>query len=257
MWAFRRAIAIKDKWVPTVRLTVSLVDPFCLSDNIQGVDMSKDLEVSVVDFSNISRLSWLVGHAGTPAFLAWRAHAKHFPLLKDIKDTISLARAPADSKTFVFVEIRGKTLLVANTPRRVSLALTGHPGAEAGSFEDETGILGWFLDELEKDIKTFKENTSDSLSSCSSSDTEAEDDARATRAAIKKGLADLRASSAVRPATWQPSRGAFRITKRADRSMKELKLVFSKKRKVIREADVTQAVQPAVANGLQWAAGGK
>ena len=268
MWAFRRAIVINDKLVPTVRLMASLIDPFRLSRNIQGVDLSVDMEVNVVIFSNIARLSWLVGPPGTHSSLVWRAHAKNFPLLKEIKESvkqgetimegeITHARATKDSKTFLFVEVRGKILLVANTHRRLSLALTGHPGVEAGSFEDEVSILSWFLTELVKDITTFKEDAGDSLSSCSSSDTKEEDDATGRHAAITNGLAVLRASSAVRLATWQQERGAFKITKKEDKSMKEFRVVPSKKRKanVTIDEDMTRAVEEAVASGLLWAEG--
>ncbi len=161
MRPFHRALTVNGTAVPAVRRTASLVDPYSLSGNIAGMDLSVDLEVNVADFSSSACHSWLVGpHAliNAPSSVLC-----NIPLLQEMKGTIkngkpSSAWAANDIESFVFVEIRGKILRVANTPRRVSLALTGHPGVEPGSFEDEIGILGWFLTELDNDIKKVTKN---------------------------------------------------------------------------------------------------
>ena len=133
-------------------------------------------------------------------------------------------------------ESQGVALLVVNTPRSVVLAPTGHPGADAGSFEDKAGVLAWFIKELASDIEALQKkhvdenacdpdgkNTCDSESSCSPSDAEpGEDD---TAKAIMGGLEVLRASSAVRFATWEPFQKAFKITKMNTESIKEFNVV--------------------------------
>ena len=165
-WSFRRAIAVNETLVPAVRVTASVVDPFSLSGGVRGVDLSVDLEVNVVHFSDKHYLMWLVGPNAlimAPSLMWWRERAKDIPLLQEIKETIAKGEPPLpapartkDIKSFVFVNVRGKTLLVANNPRCVSLALAGHPRMEPGSFEDETGILNWFLTELDNDIKKLQ-----------------------------------------------------------------------------------------------------
>ncbi len=181
LWGFRRAIAANETLVPAVRVTASVVDPFSLSGGVRGVDLSVDLEVNVVHFSDKHDLMWLVGpHAliKAPSLMWWRERAKDIPLLHEIKEMIGKGKRPRateDIQSFVFVNVRGKTLLVANNPRCVSLALAGHPRMEPGSFEDETDILNWFLTELDNDIKELQEKLAtpcDALSSSSPDDTE-------------------------------------------------------------------------------------
>ena len=180
------------------------------------MDLSVDLEVNVVDFSSYACHSWLVGPHGVinapPAVLC------NIPLLQEIKETIkngqrSSALAANDIESFVFVKIRGKILLVANTSRRVSLALTGHPGVEPGSYEDQIGILGWFLTELDNDIKKVKENHQircDAFNFSNPYDTEPLNDE--ANLAIKSGLLSLMASDNVFFADWLPGM-CLKVTK--------------------------------------------
>ncbi len=213
MWAFHRALTVNGALVPAVRRTASLVDPYSLSGSIAGMDMSVDLEVDVVDFSSYACHSWLVGPHGVinapPAVLC------NIPLLQEMikNGQPSSALAANDIESFVFVKIRGKILLVANTSLRVSLALAGHSGVEPGSFEDEIGILGWFLTELDNDIKKLKENHKircDALNFSNPNDTEPLND-EATLA-IKKGLVSLMASDNVFFAEWLPDMKSLQVT---------------------------------------------
>ena len=100
---------------------------------------------------------------------------------------------PREQKSLVLVEVRGKILLVLNHPSQVSLALRGHPGALPGSFEDETGILGWFLTELEKDIKVLLEKPQQpqTLQSQESLESEPEPQDEEKQKAIDEGLERL------------------------------------------------------------------
>ena len=100
---------------------------------------------------------------------------------------------------------QGKILLVLNHPSQVSLALRGHPGALPGSFEDETGILGWFLTELEKDIKVLLEKPQQPQAKSSHESLESEPQDEEKQKAIDEGLERLRGHHKVCSATWLPS----------------------------------------------------
>ncbi len=164
MWAFRRAIAVNDTFVPAARLTASLIDPFSLSGNMEGVDLDVELEVNIVDFSSCAYLSWLVGPRAVikaPSFLRWRARAKDIPLLQEIKEMIGKGKPPREGgqghqKPCLCESQRGRNSR-SPTPPVALLAPTGHAGMEAGSFEDESGIFGWFLTKFENAIKKLQE----------------------------------------------------------------------------------------------------
>ena len=119
--------------------------------------------MNLVSFEAAADVKWLAGPRGAikVPFLWWRQHSSSIPLLMVIKDLSKQGkpgrRMPKEQKSLVLVEVRGKILLVLNHPNQFAMALRGHPGALPGSFEDETGILGWFLTELEKDIKMLQE----------------------------------------------------------------------------------------------------
>ena len=116
------------------------------------------------------------------------------------------------------------------------MALTSLPGVDAGSFQDEAGILSWFLKELKNDIETLQETRR----------TEPEEDDIAK--AIKAGLVVLRASSEVRFVGWRPSSNSFRVTKMKQKTMKHFKVPSPKK-------GLTQkaAFNKTVADALRWA----
>ncbi len=57
------------------------------------------------------------------------------------------------------------TLLVGNKTCRMTLALANNAGLDAASLEDKACILGWFLTELAKDIKTPLETRRECLNS--------------------------------------------------------------------------------------------
>ncbi len=268
MLSIRRAIAVNNRLVPTEPLTAKIIDPFCLA-YLGG----EDIEVEVVDFSTCAYSTWLVGPTGVikGRYGWWISNAKSIPLLGEIKDMVARGRGLRSKSRWryndlVFVKVRGVALLVVNKPRSVVLALTGHPGADAGSFEDKAGILAWFIKELASDIEALQKkhvdenacerdckNTCDSESSCSPSDAEpGEDD---TAKAIVGGLEVLRASSAVRFATWEPFQKAFKITKMNTESIKEFNVVPPKKRKATKAnaEGISHAFDSAVAEALLWA----
>ncbi len=242
MLSIRRAIAVNNRLVPTEPLTAKIIDPFCLSE-LGG----EDIEVDVVDFSTSSySISLLVGPKGIVLGRRslWQSCAKDIPLLNEIKDvvkkgrdllSVGLSRA-AKRDSFVFVQVRGETILVANKPRCVELALTSHPRVAAGTFEDEASTLSWFLAELTGEIETLRETGEE----------QPEEDEAAK--AIKAGLAVLRASSAVGRANWRPRKHAIRVTKMNKKSVKDFKVPSPKTGKTQKAA-----IDKTVADALRWA----
>ena len=197
-------------------------------------------------------MCWLIGPRGFVSTESqsgrcrWWEYAKDIPLLNEIQDQVVKGRDILTAKkkgvvkvrdSFVLVQVRGRNILVANKPRRgVTLALTSLPGVDAGSFQDEAGILSWFLKELKNDIETLQE----------AGRTEPEEDEIAK--AIKAGLVVLRASSEVMRATWRPANNAFRVTKMKAKSAKLFKVPSRKTRKTQKAA-----IDKTVEDALRWA----
>ncbi len=240
----RPGIVVNDRLVPTAPQTAKILDPFSLTD-LGG----EDVEVNVVDFSATAyNMCWLIGPRGLVPTESrrWWAYAKDIPLLNEIQDQVVKGRDILTAKkkgvvkvrdSFVLVQVRGKNILVANKPRRgVTLALTSLPGVDAGSFQDEAGILSWFLKELKNDIETPQETGR----------TEPEEDEIAK--AVKAGLVVLRGSSEVIRATWRPANNAFRVTKMKAKSAKLFKVPSPKTRKTQKAA-----IDKTVADALRWA----
>ena len=183
--------------------SLSIIDPHDLGGSIEGLNLDEDLDVNLVSFEAAANVKWLAGPRGAikVPFFWWRQHSSSIPLLMEIKDLIKQGkpgrRMPKEQKSLVLVEVRGKILLVLNHPSQVSLALRGHPGALPGSFEDETGILGWFLTELEKDIKVLLEKPQQpqAKSSHESLESEPEPQDEEKQKAIDEGLERLRATT--------------------------------------------------------------
>ncbi len=264
MWDFRRAIVVNGKSVPTSPMFAKAIDPHELSWGIEYIDVNFFLNVDVVNFSSVCQPGWLCGPRGlfaAPDQLWRRVHAKEIPLLREITHMIKTGNASMKSKqheNLIVVKVRGKIFLVANTPRSVSLALTCTPEAVPGSFTDKIGMLGWFLTELDKDLKALKENlalqeniaqgeTGDAKSSC-----DGHGDGAAL--AIKEGLEVLNASDKVSHATWVPSRKSFRIATKS-KSIQQFRARTTQPQTRKRKAnDVTlsQAVCSATANALRW-----
>ena len=165
MWDFSRAIAVNCNSIPTCPVCAQVIDPHELCWGIEHIDAGFFLTLDLVHFSSTCYPSWLIGPRGlfeAPGTTWWREHAKELPLLQEIQHMVKSGKpCKSDAKgheNLVVVKVRGKIFLVANTPRNVSLALACTPEAMPGSFEDQTGILGWFLTELSKDMQAFKEN---------------------------------------------------------------------------------------------------
>ncbi len=234
MWTCHPAIAVNGRLVPTASMTVRVLDPFSLA-NLGGEDMVVD----VLELGSMSKLRWIVGRTrgvvqGHKNW--WASNTKAIPLLCEMKDTIKkgrrLLRRGAHAKSdFVFVKVRGATLLVGNKTNAVTLALTGNAGMDAGSFEDKAIILVWILTELEKDIRKLQPEEYVKMDK-----------------AVKLALGVLRASSEVRWASWRRSSNAFRVAKMKQKTMKDFKVPSPKK-------GTTQkaALNKTVADTLRWA----
>ncbi len=256
-WDFTRAIAVNQKWVPSCIMTAKVVDPHDLSWSMEGADVGFTLVVDIVHFGQRSYPSWLAGPRGlieAPSTKWWRDNANKLPVFQEIKRMITSgwqSTAPTEPE-LVLVHVRDKTILVANTPRIVSLALTGHPGAEPGSFEDATGILGWFLTQVEKDVKALQKTQVHAKAEAKRS-RDGHGDGAAL--AIKEGLKVLNVTPNVRRATWLPSSKSFRIRK-WNETIKCFRATTFKKRKANAPDDdfrLSQAVCSAAAHALRWA----
>ena len=170
MWRDMRpatsAMSVHGRLVHTPRLTARVIDPFSLA-NLND----KDIEVDVVDFGSCAQLGWFVGPNGcTKAYnMWWESNTKTIPLLCEIKNAIRIVKGrrlgnwkAQATRTFVFVKVRGVSILVGNTVRGVTLALR-NAEIDTELFEDKANILGWFLTELTKDINTIQDTRRDYL----------------------------------------------------------------------------------------------
>ena len=196
-WTFERSILLNQQHIPLEKKSLSIIDPHDLGGSIEGLNLDEDLDVNLVSFEAAANVKWLAGPRGAikVPFFWWRQRSSSIPLLMEIKDLIKQGkpgrRMPREQKSLVLVEVRGKILLVLNHPSQVSLALRGHPGALPGSFEDETSILGWFLTELEKDIKVMQEQPEQLKALQSQDSLESEPQPEEQKEAIVEGLERL------------------------------------------------------------------
>ncbi len=277
MFAFSRAIAVNQKWVPTCPMTAKIIDPHDLSCSAEGIDVGIFLEVDLVNFSGTSNPLWLVGPHGlyhAPDVSWWREHADALPLLREIRDMIGggkITRVRREEGCLVLVQVRGKTLLVACNFYGVHLALRGHPGAEPGSFEDATGILGWFLKELEKDMKALDKDIAlqnEPAEGEAKSSLEKHNQAHQKKRkpvcdwkgdgatlALKEALGVLRAHTNVRRADWLPSRKSLSI-KTWNGCVRDFRAITGKRRHtnwLDEDLRFCQAVCVAKDSALLWA----
>ena len=237
--------------MPMQPARLDLVDPYDLISTIANLNIMEPLEVNMADFDVAAEVKWLAGPRGLIElpFFWWRTHAKGIPLLMEIKDMVGKgkprsSKIPRGNKRLALVRVREKTVLVPNDPRHGSLALKGHAGAEPGSFEDDTGVMGWFLTELDKDTKTFQEELVQSQAAASSS----------TPQAIEEGLGRLKSDSSERSATWQPSRMSFNVNG-TNKTACEFKVATNMKKPsyALVEDFHEDSVERAVLTALEWA----
>ncbi len=167
------------------------------------------------------------------------------------------SRATRARKNFLFVKIRDKTLLVANTPGRTALALAGHRGKKFGSFTNQTNMLGWLFRQLEVDVRKFLEDIShnadpddDPDSSYSEGTTEPEQICE-MKLAVDEGVAVLNACPNVRRARWVPSICTFKVTKNNKRA-KQFK-AFTLIKGTGKDIDIAGGIENAVTAALRWA----
>ncbi len=248
MATFREAITVNGHLLPSELMTAPVVDPHSLCGNM---DTTKEMEVDVLDFSFRANATWLFGPRAPikKTYSWWRANNKDIPLLKEIREVVKAAGKGEPRKTFVFVQVRNKTLLFANETYRILLALTGHPEAEPGSHEDKTGILAWFLTQLEQDIKKLEDEPELQTQAAPSAEPAADRDV-----VIREGIKALKGLPAVQTAVWQPSRKTFKILLK-DKRGKEFRAYVAKKRKADASGGDAEAIEKSLSRAMRWSQG--
>ncbi len=248
MATFSEAITVNGHLVPSELMTAPVVDPHSLCGNM---DTHKEMEVDVVDFSFRANVTWLFGPRAPikKTYSWWRANNKDIPLLKEIREVVKAAGKGEPRKTFVFVQVRNKTLLFANETYRILLALAGHPEAEPGSHEDKTGILAWFLTQLEQDIKKLEDEPERQTQAAPSAEPAADRDV-----VIREGIKALKGLPAVQRAVWQPSRKTFKIFLKDQRG-KEFRAYDAKKRKADAPGGDAEAIKKSLSRAMRWSQG--
>ncbi len=249
MATFREAITVNGQLVPSELMVAPVVDPHSLCGNM---DTTKEMEVDVVDFSFRANVTWLFGPRAPikKAYSWWRANNKDIPLFQEIREVVKAAGKGEPRQTFVFVQVRKKTLLFANATYRILLAPTGHPEAEPRSLADKTGTLARFLATLEQDIKKLDDEAELQPQAAPSAEPPADGDV-----AIKEGIEAFKALPAVQTVVWQPSRRTFNILLKG-RCGKEFRAYAVKKRKAdAMDGDATQSIKKSLSKALRWSQG--
>lgn len=242
------ALVLNKKIVPTEPKTLYLYDPYELassSENLFQVD--DELEVNLVHFKATGDLSW-VERAFQLPLRWWSTHSREIPLLLEITELIRSKKPkgirPKEPNTLLLVEVRERILVVGNNPGFVTLALTGHPGVPRGSFEDQSGVLMWFVEQLHKDVKVLlgrSERASGSKGPRGEEDYEHQD-------LVDEGIERLQANPQTKKVFWLPSRQAFKVIK-ADKRTSEFRVNGLTKR---RRGSESECFDKALTAALQF-----
>ena len=125
----------------------------------------------------------------------------------------------------VLIKVRERILFVQNLSSCVTLGLRGTPGhgpgAPPGTQEDELGVLQWFVQELQKDVKHLQENPEkpgEDLEEEQEQEAEVEAEDHQQLQIIEKCLKDLQNHPSCLNAWWLPSRQCFRVRSKDKRS---------------------------------------
>ena len=137
-----------------VKQTLLAIDPYGFAEGLEHLNLEEEMEADLVSFKGSAEHVWIHQALGLPTKW-WVLHSSKIPLLLEIRELIkakkasqgSSSRLPQQQGCLVLLKVRNRILFIQNSTTQMSLAL-------AGSLENKTGTLDWFLKEWEKDIKS-------------------------------------------------------------------------------------------------------
>ena len=221
--------------VPVEKKEVTFLDPqhLALEATVGDLDLDAEVEMRLASFKASSDMKWFLKALELPSKW-WHNHCGQLPLLREIRHIIrsqktskgSASRLPRESKSMVLIKVRERILFVQNISSHVALGLRGTPGATPGTLVDELGVLKWFSQELQKDVKYLQENPKklevqeDGLEEEGEQEAgvEAEPEDEHQLQVIEKCLKDLQGHPSCQHAWWMPSRQCFRVTNKHNKS---------------------------------------
>ena len=231
---FKLTWTLNDFAVPLETKTKSVLDPHHLAEDLvphlENID--EEVEMSLVSFKDSADMRWFLKALKLGAKW-WIAHCGQLPLLLEIRKIIKDqkttkgggSRLPRQSDSMVLIKVRERILFVQNLSSCVTLGLRGTPGhgpgAPPGTQEDELGVLQWFVQELQKDVKHLQENPEkpgEDLEEEQGQQAEVEDEDDSDQLHIEECLKDLQKHPSCLSAWWMPSRQCFRIRTKDKRS---------------------------------------
>ena len=218
------SLCLNDQVVPAQTKVCAIVDPYEL---MEGLDLDlEETEVSLVCFHGTADMSWLMKCLEMP--VKWWIHNwNRIPLILEIRSGIKAKKnkkEPANHKCLVALQVRGKTLFVVNDTHTMTLGLLESqplPEEQPGSPKNQAGTLGWFCDELYKDIENLPKEFQKPLK---------EDRAPPEhQEAIQRTLDGIQAHPQCKSCHYMPSRLCFRVIKK-DKTSEEIRVVGLNKR---------------------------
>ena len=227
---FKLTWTLNGVGVPLEKKTMSLLDHHHLAVDLVPhlEDIDEEVEMSLVSFKDSADMRWLLKALKLGAKW-WIAHCGQLPLLREIRKIIKDqkttkgggCRLPRQSDSMVLIKVRERFLFVQNISSHVALGLRGTPGATPGTEVDELGVLKWFSQELQKDVKYLQENPEkleEGLEEEGEQEAEVEAEDEHQLQVIEKCLKDLQGHPSCQHAWWMPSRQCFRVAKLHNKS---------------------------------------
>ena len=217
---------------------------------MEGLDLDmEETEVNLVCFHGTADMSWFMKCLEMP--VKWWVHNwNRIPLILEIRECIKAKKnrkEPSNHKCLVALQVRGKTLFVVNDTHTMTLGLLESqplPEEQPGSPKSQAGTLGWFCDELYKDIENLPKEFQKPQKPLK------EDKAPAEHLeAIQRTIDSIQDHPQCRTCHFVPSRVAFRVFKR-DRTSKEIRVLGLNKRQ--KPAGAQDPFEQALCKALEF-----
>ena len=217
-----RRLCVNDCAVPTEDTELSFVDPYGLAS-----EPDEALAVSLVDLKATANITWLQQAFKLPARWWVRNHHR-VPLVLEIQKLIrdqkatkgGQARLPRNHKSLLPLQVRGKILWFMNDSRSVVLAVRN----------ERLDDFHWFLQELVKDVQEHVLGQDDDQEPAGrrKGGGEIPEDLQDP---VHETLQTLREHPQCLSAVWMPARLSFRVHRKSDKSMKELRVKDLKRKR--------------------------
>lgn len=217
-----RRLCVNECVVPAQDMQLPFVDPYGLTS-----EPGEELAVSLVDLKATANINWLQQAFKLPCRWWVRNHHR-VPLVLEIQKLIrdqkptkgGQSRLPRNHKSLLPLQVRDKILWFMNDSRSVVLAIK-HEGLD--DFQ-------WFLQELHKDVHehVLGHEHAPEPSTRRKGVGEIPEDLQGP---VLETLETIREHPQCLSAVWMPARFCFRVHRKSDKALKELRVKDLKRKR--------------------------